>query len=123
MLRFRHSGAEPSEEPALGRREAPIRVARPGMTGRGLANAAPPYCLTSAWAPPVPFSFSRKGMERREAPGVCEAPHGAGHFLHDTDATLPERVLRVPVRTGLRGPSRGACGRGSKGGRDPDTDP
>jgi hypothetical protein len=49
----------------------------PGMT-RGLANAAPPGCLTSARAPPVPFFLlPQRGMERRETPEGLRDPRGA----------------------------------------------
>jgi hypothetical protein len=40
------------------------------------ANAAPPAFFRRRRVRPFPFSVSPMGMERREAPGACEAPFG-----------------------------------------------
>jgi hypothetical protein len=73
-----------------------------------LANAPPPIRQVRAHP-------SRRKMERREAPGVCETPLG---FPCDRETCAPRTAgfakARGPVvRMGLRGPSRGArasCG-------------
>src|SRR3954452_24852874 len=60
------------------------------------ANAAPPCCLSSAWAPPGPFFLFPEGMERREAPGVCEAPRWQPVlYFRTAGAILPEWVCKA----------------------------
>jgi len=64
-------------------------------------------------------------MERREAPGALRygAPMVPGISSEAPSHLAWTGFCESPVRTGLRGPSRGACGRWSECLRGPATEP
>src|ERR1043165_2296442 len=78
--------------------------------GGALANAAPPCSFARRGHRRSLFPFPRRRMERREAPGVCEAPHGAGHFLHNTDAPCQNGFCESPFGRVCEARPEAACG-------------
>src|SRR4051812_8447984 len=96
---------------------------RPGMTEENcryqppvvVSQAPPPLFFERRGVRLVPFSVPRREMERREAPGACEAPYGPCEGPFCTPARqVCEACLgtRAPSAKGLRLPAlhrRQAC--------------
>ena len=98
------------------KRWVPASAGTSGATNRftiQTANAAPPLLVTRG-APTSLFPVPRnEGMERREAPGVCETP--SGEACEAPPHAEPEQVCETwsggarRSAPGLRGPRRRRC--------------